>query len=312
MNNSKHILLALIAFSPLVAVATETDHGFRELVVFGDSLSDSGNAFAATGETAQPPFKPIPSMAYGIGGHHFSNGRTWVEILAEKMNLVENAKPAFRDPAFGNFAFGGARARAYNETAPSFGLQVQSYLQLRGCPRDASLADTLFIVQFGGNDLRDALDAYLRFEDPTEIVAAAIDGIITNIGILAGCGGRNFLIANAPNLGAAPAVPDDFKGAVTWLSSEFNDNLQLAIGAYLSPTLNIGMVDFFGFVTGATMMPGAFGFSIASTPCLSFAVVENAICEDRDGHLFWDAIHPTKKAHALLGEIALGALPSGI
>ena len=30
---------------------------------------------------------------------------------------------------------------------------------------------------------------------------------------------------------------------------------------------------------------------------------------DRHAHLFWDAVHPTKKAHAYLGELALGKLP---
>ena len=58
------------------ALADETDHGFSALFVFGDSLSDSGNAHADTGRTAHPPFDPIPDDSYGIGGHHFSNGKT--------------------------------------------------------------------------------------------------------------------------------------------------------------------------------------------------------------------------------------------
>ncbi|MGA8585092.1 MAG: hypothetical protein WB715_14880 [Roseiarcus sp.] len=42
---------------------------YTALFAFGDSLSDAGNAFIATGG-ATPPFPYI--------GGHFSNGPTWV------------------------------------------------------------------------------------------------------------------------------------------------------------------------------------------------------------------------------------------
>ena len=57
------------------------------------------------------------------------------------------------------------------------------------------------------------------------------------------------------------------------------------------------------------MAPQSMGFTNVATPCLSFGVSEGAFCKDRNGHFFWDAIHPTKKAHALLGEIAYGNVP---
>lgn len=280
----------------------ESDHGFSALFVFGDSLSDPGNAFAITGETANPPFQPIPSAAYGVGGHHFSNGRTWVEVMAQQMRLTRGAKPAFRDPAFGNFAFAGARALTF--TSPGFDTQVQTYLAINGC---AAPQNALFVVQFGGNDLRAAMDAALNGQDAVPILGNAIAAIAQNIGILAQCGARHFLIANAPNLGAAPAVPPAFKGLVTGMSQQFNENLSATLAAYFPVGLNFYDLDMFSFVTAATMMPGGFGFSNATTPCLTFGVVENAFCKDRDGHLFWDAIHPTKKAHRLLAENALGA-----
>ena len=43
--------------------------------------------------------------SYNVGGHRPSNGHTWVEILAQEMNLAKWAKPAYRDPAFGNYAY---------------------------------------------------------------------------------------------------------------------------------------------------------------------------------------------------------------
>jgi len=298
------VACALLAASAIVPAHAEPSHGFGTMYVFGDSLSDPGNAFAVTGQTANPPFDPIPSAAYGVGGHHFSNGRTWIEVLAQKMELNESAKPAFRDPAFGNFAFAGARALTTD--VPGFDQQVQAYLAIHGC---AAPADALFVVQFGGNDLRDAMTAALTGGDPNAILTASVMAIVQNIGILAECGARHFLIADAPNLGAAPAVPAPFKGLVTGMSHDYNDALSFALAVYLPPVLNFYNVSFFDFVTAATMSPGSFGFDDVTSPCLSFGVVENAFCENRNGHLFWDAIHPTKVAHEKLAEIALNALP---
>src|SRR5437870_5726450 len=47
----------------------------RSVVVFGDSLSDPGNAFVILHKVAVPPFSSlIPDAPYARGGLHFSNG----------------------------------------------------------------------------------------------------------------------------------------------------------------------------------------------------------------------------------------------
>ena len=67
------VLLTFLAGSPRAQ---------EQWIVFGDSLCDAGNTFAATGEASRPPFLSVPAAPYSIGGHHFSNGSTWVELLA--------------------------------------------------------------------------------------------------------------------------------------------------------------------------------------------------------------------------------------
>jgi len=68
------LLLATISFA-------YGSNGFDETFTFGDSLSDAGNFFFETGDTVRAPFEPVPGAPYAIGGHHFSNGRTWIEQL---------------------------------------------------------------------------------------------------------------------------------------------------------------------------------------------------------------------------------------
>ena len=107
MNAFKRMLVTLLVLLPLatgVAFAG-TEHGYSRIFIFGASFMDSGNHFALTGETAHPPFELITFASYGVGGHRPTNGHTWVEVLAQEMGLTEWAKPAYRDPAYGNYAF---------------------------------------------------------------------------------------------------------------------------------------------------------------------------------------------------------------
>ena len=305
MSTAKRPILALLACLAWAAAPAqaETDHGFSRIFVFGDSLSDPGNRFAITGETAHPPFQAIPDAAYGVGGHHFSNGRTWVEVLAQKMNLTEWAKPANRNPAFGNYAYGGARMRAYSPSAPSFGDQVQQWMGNGNCTAGTTQADTLFVIQFGGNDLRDLLGAPANGLDPATIIPDALDAIRDNIKALKDCGARHFLVATVPDLGATPAVPTPAKPLVSGIAQQFNFALEMTLLGYHSD-INRGTVDLFAFVNEVQ------GFGNREMPCLTFDVTEGAFCEDRDDYLFWDAIHPTKRAHAMLADVAYGDLPN--
>src|SRR5437773_11819355 len=61
------------------------------IVVFGDSLTDPGNAFVITHQVSVPPYQLIPDFPYARGGHHFSNGKTWVEQLARRLDKIGRA-----------------------------------------------------------------------------------------------------------------------------------------------------------------------------------------------------------------------------
>ena len=41
----------------------------------------------------------------------------------------------------------------------------------------------------------------------------------------------------------------------------------------------------------------------------AYFVIEDAYCDKPKTYLFWDMLHPTKVAHALMGRHALGQLP---
>ena len=309
MKTLKRMMVALLALLPLatgVAVA-DTEDGYSRMFVFGASFIDTGNHFAITGETAHPPFE-LFGPSYGIGGHHFSNGRTWVELLAQEMELTEWAKPAYRDPAFGNYAVGYGRARDIlpDPVEPSLGDQVQAWRDNGYCTY-APMEDTLFVVDAAFFDLADIIAG----EDPFVVLSGMATSIATNLGILYECGARNLLFAYILPVEISPIVPPPEDPTAPSLSMIYNYMfLQPIIQSYASETdMNVSVVDFFAFVSGMLATPEAFGLTNLTDTCVTLGVTEGAFCKDRDGYLLWDPLHPTKKVHALFAEFALGQLP---
>jgi phospholipase/lecithinase/hemolysin len=318
MKTLKRFLVALLALLPLatgMAVA-DTEDGYDRLFVFGASLIDPGNHFAVTGQTAHPPFEPVDA-SYGIGGHHFSNGRTWVELLAEQMELTKWAKPAYRNPVFGNYAVGYARARDMlppepDPMEPSLGDQVKYWDYNGYCTGnpDNRMYDTLFIVDSGYRDALDLMNAQSD-EEKNAILQAWIGSIYASILELYKCGAHNLLVAYLPDM-AVPMVPQAGKDGATAASMMFNYMLlQPTIAAFSEQpyNMNVSTVDFFFVSTLLKGSPEAFGFTNTTDACITPYVTEGAFCEDPDAYFWWDQLHPTKKVHALFAEFAYGQLP---
>ena len=309
MKTLKRMMVALLALLPLATgmAFADTERDYSRMFVFGASFIDTGNHFAITGETAHPPFE-LFGPSYGIGGHHFSNGRTWVELLAQEMELTEWAKPAYSDPAFGNYAVGYGRARELDgDPLPSLYEQVQAWIDNGYCT-GAPMDDTLFVMDSAFFDLGDVIAGH----DPFVILPGMTASIATNIGILRECGARNLLFAYIPPLETSPIVPPPEDPTAPSLSAVYNYVfLQPVVQSYAGEpfNMNISVVDYFALVSGMMATPAAFGLTNVTDSCVTFGVTEGALCKDRDEYFFWDPLHPTKKVHALFAEFALGQLP---
>lgn len=278
----------------------------NKLVVFGDSLSDPGNFYAAIGTTSKAPFSLIPDAPYAIGGHHFSNGRTWAEQLAESLSSPTSGMAALANPGqFTNYAVGGARARPDASPTPyDLTTEVARFLADfggRACP------DAVYVVWIGGDDLRDALVA-LPVSGPAgaaAIISAAVTSIGDNIAALWSVGARNFLILDAPDVSNAPAVRLAGPGAIgagALLSANFNAALGQAIAGLqaLLPGSHFARFDDNALVSSIIVSPAAFGLNDVRDTCLRLGVVSGAICPSPPQFLFWDGIHPTVVGHGIV------------
>jgi outer membrane lipase/esterase len=316
MKTLKRMIVALLALLPLATgmAFADTEDDYSRMFVFGASLLDSGNHFAVTGETAHPPFVPM-GPSYGVGGHHFSNGPTWVEDLAKEMGLTQWAKPAYRDPAFGNYAYGYARARevSHDPVEQNLYVQVQAWKNNGYCTY-AEMNDTLFVVDSAYFDLLDIMAAMAppepNFEAAMLIMTEMALSIEYNINELYDCGARNLLFAYLPPVEYGPVAnggqhPNQIE---PFLSKTYNDVLAWVLFYDSDPLpsdMNISTIDFMEALDGIVAMSDELGFTNVTDSCVTFGVMQKAFCKDRDGYLWWDPLHPTKKLHALLGKYAL-------
>jgi outer membrane lipase/esterase len=289
--------------------------GFDRIVTFGDSLSDPGNAYLATGDFVVRPFGPVPAAPYLIGRFRFSNGPTWIEWLARGLRLPRSGRPALLRPGiYTNYAIGGTRAR---ESAGPVDLGAQIDLFLHDFWGFAP-PDALYALWVGSNDLQDAFAALEP--DPTgaasqAIIAEALEATGDSIQRLWDAGASSFLVLNLPNIALAPAtrtLGPDAQAAAQGLSILYNTGLEETLqGLEALPDLEdivILRLDIFAILNAAVADPESFGLSNSTDSCITPDVVRGAICRRPDTYLFWDYVHPTTQAHRLLAKEAKAAL----
>jgi len=307
------LLIALL----LPALAAAVD--LKRIVVFGASLSDSGNAYALTGQTIKRPYSEldeflIPPAPYKIGDNRFSNGPVWIERLAARLGQSASAEPAFADsgPTATNCAVGGARARE-DGVHLNFAVQVASFLE---DVRFAAPADALYVIDLGANDVRDALAAGNAAEIQS-VLSDALESIAAQIGILYAAGARDFLVLNVPDLGVLPSIRilDEryLPGATAFagtLSALFNENLENVLASLEAfPGIRIARLNVHEKVNALIAQPARFGLAETALPCVSPEAAPFT-CNKPDRYLFWDGVHPTRQVHEIFAgaaEEVLGA-----
>lgn len=286
-----------------------------DVFVFGDSLSDAGNIHLLTGQTTKSPYPLVPTYPYTIGGFHYTNGKTWAERFAQRVGDVNGGKASRAHPGKnGNYAHGGGRGRNNAlHPSPDSLEQAQSMIaDFGGAP-----ADGLYVVQFGGNDIRDAIAAIGANADGSPnlstsfaILYGAGAEVAGSIQALYAAGARHFLVANAPNVANAPAVT--LQGAqAQYITGIFTATFNGVLEGYLQalevlPGIRIDRLDMYGFTNELVADPGDYGLADVTSPCLNFLVDSGGKCDEPESYMFWDGMHPTAVVHDMLADLAAG------
>jgi phospholipase/lecithinase/hemolysin len=262
--------LVVVAAGWVAPMASRAD-GLTAVVAYGDSLSDNGNLFSHVG---------LPGPPYYQG--RASNGPVTVELLAAMLHTP-----------LADYAWAGATTGVGN------GLDMGSqtaigYLSLPGMltelagyplPPAAAIPSTLFFVWGGANDFE---------ANGSPLVAAGnIIGIVT---ALQAAGAQNIVVPNLPDLGLTP----EFYGSA--VATQFS----LVFNAALKAGLPGGVTQFdtYSLLNTIVSNPGAYGFTNVTDACFT----GTTLCANPNEYLFFDDVHPTTAADAILAANIRGAL----
>mgnify|MGYP001821294682 CR=1 FL=1 len=334
------VLLTLLISVSGNALANN-DPAFSGIHAFGTSLSDEGNAFIACGGQSIPPYDNLPDSLnaapgdapYARGGHHFSNGSTWVDALAKSLGRANSALPVLQNPVGTNYAQAGTTAIPEGPLGPqpcrvSFAEQIKAAIDRGGIPGDA-----LVTVEIGSNDVINAvlffvgaiteggLDPVMaKIVTKTTVLEPAADFTTIGINKLIAGGASTLLWATVPDVGLTPSIAIldaqlqavGFQpGLITSTATEFAETYNDAVEADLQSVINDGTIVVFDLFTILQEIEnGDKGdFDNVEAACVTPNQPPFA-CRKPDSYLFWDGIHPTRATHAFFAAEALKALGS--
>ena len=287
--------IAALTVAAACAVAGAANaQSYGRLVVFGDSLSDNGNLYAATGNTT--PTSP----PYYLG--RFSNGPVFTELLGFTAGRYTAGAPVTGSV---NYAFGGARSDS--QFSP-LGMRNQLLAYTGGGGTFGS--NDLVSILGGANNLLQGVGPAAVSANPTGTMGAIAVSAATDITFItnsvAAGGAGTILVSNLPRLSVTPqfnqgaglpAAPLADYGAST-----FNGALLtgLMTTAAANPNTNIIMMDLFKVGAVISANPGAFGLTNVRDTCFNGLTV----CATPGTYFYWDTVHPTAAGHRLLAALS--------
>lgn len=275
----------------------------KNMVVFGDSLSDNGNLYEyLKGELPMSP-------PYFKG--RFTNGPVWIELLT-RMYYPTNAKAHLLDYAFGGAGvLEGSGGDEDDEVDALFTLsgEVDSYLLSHEDKADAS---SLYVVWMGANNYLAIPDA----DDAEQVVSATNLGIVHDLQRLVDKGAKHIMVVNLPDLGKTPAARDfDSIDLLSSLSEKHNAMLaeNIAILKENNPTVEWFLFDVHQILNDMLELPQQYGLTNITDTCyeemvsarhsnrsilsMVSTVKPRAKTNACTGYLFFDPVHPSEIAH---------------
>jgi phospholipase/lecithinase/hemolysin len=286
---------------------------YTSIVVFGDSLSDTGNLAHLTYD--KYGFRvPGPIADYTDG--RFTDGfdtlppaqnysGVWIEQLAESIPskpVVKSSLDGGTDYAYGFattgsgtsvFAFGPGNSLSVN--VENIGQQITDYLATH--PRITP--KTLFVVWGGANDL-------LNATSQSDVIEAGINQTL-NIQRLIDAGATQFIVPNLPPLGLTPRLNGSLATSIpaTAASALYNSVLGSGVSLILefnrNKHLHIAQLDVFALYTWIVASPANYSLTNVTASSQGMPV-------DPDTYLFWDDLHPTSHGHNILAVTAASIL----
>jgi phospholipase/lecithinase/hemolysin len=296
----------LFTFTAVVSYAQD----YTSIVIFGDSLSDTGNVADLT-QAKYGVRVPSPEFDYTDG--RFTDGTdtvpaahnyfgVWVEQLAATFPskpVVKASLDGGTDYAYGFattgggtgvFTFGPSDELFVNVN--NIGQQITDYLATKPRINDK----TLFIVWGGAIDI-------LNATSNKDVINAAVDQA-ANVQRLIQAGATQFIIPNLPPLGAVPRLNGSPTTSIPATKASVLYNVTLSAGLAIvrdfnpGRHLNLVQLNVFNLFNQIIKSPSTYALVDVTTSSQGISTI------NPDTYLFWDDLHPTTRGHNILAVTA--------
>ncbi len=299
-------LFAALIFLFTAVVAHAQD--YTSIVVFGDSLSDTGNVAHLTqdkyGVRVPGPFADYTDGRFTDGDDTLPAAQKYFGVWIEQLAATLPAKPIITNSLDGgtNYAYGFALtgrgttlltlSPGVSVTVNNMGQQITDYLATRPVISNR----TLFVVWGGANDILNATSV-------DDVIKASIEET-KGIQRLVDAGATQFMVPNLPPLGLVPRLNGSPATSIPATTASIVYNEFLEAGLTLLKDFSFGKhlrfhrLDVFSLFSKIVASPSAYSLANVTAPSQGAYVI------DPDTYLFWDDLHPTTKGHEILAQSA--------
>ncbi len=254
---------------------------FTSLYIFGDAVSTTTNGPGGT----------------SYYGKSYSNGRVWVEVLAERQGLTYNSNR--------NLSY-------YDHNSTNLVAEVNSF----SAPPDANSA--LFVVWVNNADFVDDISSYGSSTNITAWTKSINQSLTNHFNIITNLyfakGVRTLIMPNAVDITEIPGythISSADKSFIRQRVIDFNTGFAATLdqARALLPGITIYVPDLFALLDNVLANPASYGLTNAldsngqSVDALDdLSLTDKSLNGPGTNYIFWDYLDPTAKAHAVIGD----------
>ena len=286
-------MLSLVVFQNVIMPQVS------DLIAFGDSLSDMGNAKASVLNVPDVP-------PYWQG--RFSNGPVWLEYVSDAFGLSTTVGSSTQQGD--NRAFGGSQTgQGFSYLLlPNVGTQINNYLANVQSTFSPSNVVSLWA---GGND-------FLYGTANSNTIVANMESHIRQ---LETAGAKQFIIPNLPPLEKTPEILGRSQSQQNNIASEvvaYNNKLSVLVNDLVAELgITIHYIDAWSLFNDIVANSAALGITntqdsacSASATLLPLPICNSAstVVSNPDEYIFFDKAHPTGIMHQFISYFAIQAI----
>lgn len=280
--------VCLLVFVPVVFLAQAT---FTSLYIFGDGVS------ATTNNTS-----PYPSPT-NFFGQRYSNGRVWVEVLAQQQGLPNNSVTN------ANWSYASNNWSYYGDYSSELVKNVGNF----NAPTNATNA--LFVVWVNDADfVYDVLNYGTNITQWTNAMNLSLTNHFNAITNLYAKGARTLVMPNAVDLSEVPAYQNYAAAKKAFIRQriiDFNTAFTTTLMNQIKtscPDITIYVPNFFSLLDNILTNAGSYGLTNAGTYALNQnppnVLTNLSMTGPGANYIWWDNLDPTARAHAVMAGLA--------